>query len=353
VNILSVDNLIVGQGLAGSCLASQVIRGGESLMVIDQQGHTRCSEVAAGLFNPVTGQNMVKSWMADALFPYLHGFYTDAENLTGEKFYHPLPIYRPFTSQAEQNEWMARSADKNFMGMIGEMHTSSFIAGVTDPYGGLVLKNSGFIQVRNFLQAVRKLLVRQGSFLEGLFKYDRLEILQGSISYENIRAKRIIFCEGYRVDENPWFGNLPLRPLKGETIDIKCELPKDVIINRGVYIVPGETNGTWKVGSTYDRDRSFTTTEAGRTELENKLKGLMTKHFEIIGQDWGIRPTTPDRRPVLGRHPEHEQLFIFNGLGTKGVTLAPYFSEALFLHFKNPANSLNKEVDVTRFKSVY
>jgi glycine oxidase len=354
VNILSVDNLVVGQGLAGSCLAVQIMEAGESLMVIDKPGYSRCSHVAAGLFNPLTGQNMVKSWMTDQLFPYLHDFYRNAEKSMGERFYHPMPVYRPFINQAEQNDWMARSTDENFASMIRHVHGSSVITGINDRYGGVMLKMSGFIQVGSFLDTVRRHLIDQGALTEELFDYNKLELKSGYVVYENIRAQRVIFCEGYRLDLNPWFKNLPLRPLKGETIDIKSEMLEDVILNRGVYMVPGARVGTWKVGSTYNgRDTSLTTTEAGRLELEKKLKDLMTAPFEIISQDWGIRPTTPDRRPVLGRHPEFEQLFIFNGLGTKGVTLAPYFSKALFHHIKNPANSLNKEVDVTRFKSLY
>nr|MBX2815191.1 FAD-dependent oxidoreductase [Saprospiraceae bacterium] len=43
----------------------------------------------------------------------------------------------------------------------------------------------------------------------------------------------------------------------------------------------------------------------------------------------GVRPTTPDRRPFLGQSSDQPGLFILNGLGTKGLSLAPYLSKVL------------------------
>jgi glycine/D-amino acid oxidase-like deaminating enzyme len=74
--------------------------------------------------------------------------------------------------------------------------------------------------------------------------------------------------------------------------------------------------------------------------------------YQIIGQEWGMRPTTADRRPVLGQHPEFNQLLVFNGLGTKGVSLAPYFSHTL-VQWMEKGIPLHKAVDVTRYKLLY
>jgi len=62
-----------------------------------------------------------------------------------------------------------------------------------------------------------------------------------------------------------------------------------------------------------------------------------------------MRPTTPDRKPILGVHPQHAQAVVFNGLGTKGVSLAPYFSGVLAEALENDA-PINKEVDIDRYK---
>jgi glycine/D-amino acid oxidase-like deaminating enzyme len=95
-----------------------------------------------------------------------------------------------------------------------------------------------------------------------------------------------------------------------------------------------------------------TVTSSGRQELQGKLDELVRFPVNIVDQDWGIRPTTPDRRPLLGRHPEQDRTFAFNGLGTKGVSLAPYWSEAMVRYMEN-GQPLNKEVDIERYKSLY
>lgn len=354
MNKPSVDYLIVGLGLAGSCMALQMMKRGRSFVVIDEPGHNKSTLVAAGLFNPVTGQNLVKTWMADVLFPYLAGFYRAAELLTGKSFFHPMPLYRPFSSVAEQNEWMGRSADPEFREIIESISPAPSVEGVRDPFGGLMLKNSGFLDTNMFVAAVCSKIAETASFRSTGFDYSKLVITGSGVSYEDISASRVIFCEGVRVISNPWFGQVPVRPLKGETIQIKSDYKKHVIINRGVYMVPGSNAGQWRVGSTYhQKDRTETATAAARLELELKLNDLVSFSFQITSQDWGIRPTTTDRRPILGKHPEFEPLYIFNGLGTKGVSLAPYFSEVLLQWIENPREGLNKEVDVTRFKSLY
>ncbi|HBA65740.1 MAG TPA: FAD-dependent oxidoreductase, partial [Methylococcaceae bacterium] len=57
---MDIDFLIVGQGLAGSLLAFELIQRNAQVMVVDD-GRENASEVAAGLINPVTGIRLVKS----------------------------------------------------------------------------------------------------------------------------------------------------------------------------------------------------------------------------------------------------------------------------------------------------
>jgi glycine/D-amino acid oxidase-like deaminating enzyme len=117
--------------------------------------------------------------------------------------------------------------------------------------------------------------------------------------------------------------------------------------------VPGAKPQEFKVGATYDfQERAEGTTPQARVELEEKLGAVLTAGFETIAQDWGIRPTVPDRRPILGSHPEAKNIVVFNGMGTKGISLAPYFSEILIRSLEN-GEGLNNDVDVNRYKSVY
>lgn len=349
-NATEVDFLIVGQGLAGSAIAMRAVARDYKILVLDEPLQNRSSLVAAGLFNPVTGRNMVKTWLADKIFPALFAYYTAVERQTKRKFFYSMPLYRPFGSIAEQNEWMGKSADVFYRNYIsGIFAAGGFDGKVNDPYGGITLKQSGFLDTRSYLEAVRDYLEARAAFQTGFFDADKLEVGQTAVRYAGVRAKRIIFCQGYENGSNPWFKTFPLIPLKGEFLTVQSAWEKDVILNRGVYMVPGTRRGEWRVGATYNRnDQSPEITSGARGELTQKLEDLICMPYTITGQQWGIRPTTPDRKPVIGGHPRHKSLIIFNGFGTKGVSLAPYFSEILIRWMENKG-TIDREADVTRF----
>jgi glycine oxidase len=347
-----VDYLIVGQGLAGSALAIQLIQRGKKVVVIDQPQKNTSSKIAAGLFNPVTGKKMTKTWLADVIFPHLHRFYEAAEKLTGQNFFHPMPLYRPFLTVEEQNEWMAKSADPTLTEYIETIFTASALPHVNDEYGGLMLRQSGYLDTELYMKAVHNWLLLTNSIWEGDFNNEDLKMHENGIFYKDWSASKIVFCQGEHTRFNPWFDWVPINALKGETLTVQTSFVPQQIINRGVYIVPSAPNEV-KVGSTYNfQDSEPVITEKARKELEEKLDGLVNFQYEIVGQEWGKRPTTPDRRPILGAHPKHPSLIIFNGMGTKGVSLTPYFSDVL-ARWMEGEGDLHNVVDVSRYKSLY
>ncbi|MBA4053241.1 MAG: glycine oxidase [Marivirga sp.] len=351
INSSHLDYIIVGQGLAGSAVAIQLMMRQKKILVIDQPLRNTSSNIAAGLFNPITGKKMVKTWMADKLFPYLHTHYRTVEALTGQKFFNPMPLYRPFLSYEEQNEWMAKSAEPQFQDYIEKVFTQSAFPGLLDPFGGLLLKQCGYLDTRHYVESVRTMLRQQAIVLMEDADDSDLLINDDGIQYRTFTADKIIFCNG--THQNKWFHWLPLRPLKGEAIRIETAYPQELIINRGVYMVPANAPGEWRVGATYNfQDNEPLVTGKARVELSEKLKELVSFPFNIVGQEWGLRPTTPDRRPIMGKHPACSRVYVFNGMGTKGVSLAPFFSEILIRSIENE-EPLNKEVDIERYKLLY
>ena len=346
-----VNYIILGHGLAGASLAIQLLKRGKKILVIDSPSPTTASRVAAGLFNPITGRKMVKSWLADKLFSFLHQYYREVETSTARKFFFPMPVYRPFVSIEEQNEWMAKSIEPSFQNYVERVFTAPSFDGVKDPHGGLLLKQAGYLNTSEYLDAVRNLIGRENTFLEAHSTDADVVIDSQRVRYQNFEAERLVVCNGSH--DNPWFSWLPIRPLKGETLRIQCDYRESTILNRGVYIVPAAERGQWRVGATYDQeDKEPGATEKAKAELVEKTQELIAFPFNIVQQEYGFRPTTPDRRPIIGRHPEMERVFTFNGLGTKGVSLAPYFSDVLARFIEN-GEPINKEVDIERYKLLY
>jgi len=141
---------------------------------------------------------------------------------------------------------------------------------------------------------------------------------------------------------------LPFKLVKGEVLNIDVSLPVDKVINRGVFILP--KNGRHSVGSTYEHnDLSYIPSEKGIKNLEDRLSKLYQGKYDIINVTAGIRPATYDRRPFIGKHPEHPAVSIFNGFGTKGVSLVPYFA-GQYVNYLLQGGELMPEVDVTRVK---
>jgi glycine oxidase len=344
---MKVDYIVVGQGLAGSAIAAQLIKLKKHFVVFDDADSNNSSRIAAGLFNPITGRKMSLTWLAHKLFPYLDQFYKELEHQSGESFFHPMPLYRPFISIEEQNEWIVRQAEPAYAGFIEKIHTNNYESAVFNPYGGLLLRQCGFLNTQKYIQAIGILIQRHATLLREVFSPEEIQISENSVSYKDWQAGRLIWCTG--VHQNKFFDWLPIRPLKGETLSIKAALRRELIINRGVYMVP-EGGDCWRVGSTYNfHDKKPEASEEGRRELERRIRELIRVPFNVVDHQWGFRPTTPDRRPIAGAHPVHKNLIIFNGLGTKGVSLAPYFSEVL-VRWLEKEGSINKEVDIDRFK---
>ena len=169
------------------------------------------------------------------------------------------------------------------------------------------------------------------------------------IQYKNIKAKHIVFAEGFGMHANPYFNDLPLDGTKGELFIIKApELDLDVIINTSVFILP-LGNHLFKVGATYNwKDKTDVPTKEGKAELLIRIMEILNCDFEIVEHFAGVRPTVKDRRPLVGTHPDHVNVHILNGLGTRGVMLAPAMAKVLFEHVEL-GKPLDVAVDIKRF----
>lgn len=349
-----VDYLIVGQGLAGSTLAMECIRRGKKVYVVDEPGQNRASVISAGICNPITGRAMKKSWLADRLFPFLQDWYTDSEKILGGKFFTRLPVYRPFLSREEQQEWSAKADDETLRLFVERVWTQPFVGDkLNNPHGGLEVRQSGMLDVIRWVTAVREMLKEKEMYLTEFF--DEGEVRIGDdVSYGDVRASYLIFCNGLAARNSKWFHWLPLRPLKGETLTLRSvSFPADKIISRGVYLVPANRNGVFVAGSTYEHEPFVEgTSEAGLIHLRRQLDKWIRSPYEVIHQDWGMRPAVTDRRPLLGSHPGSSKTIIFNGLGTKGVSLAPYFASVL-IDWLDRGAALPPEVNISRFKALY
>ena len=342
-----IDYLIVGSGLAGISFAEQALRNQKAIFVIDSNLQNS-SKIAGGLYNPVILKRFSKIKDAQSQLHLMNEFYQIIESKLNIRFDFKVPILRKFFSIEEQNNWFIASDKEGLSPFLSTNLIKKKYKGIDSPYDYGEVLQTGYVDVALLLEKYREYLFKNELFSDEVFDYTLLESHSNFVQYKDIEAKHIIFAEGFGMHSNPYFNHLPLDGTKGELFIIKApELNLDVIVNTSVLFLP-LGNDLFKVGATYNWiDKTSTPTEEGKQELIDRIKEILICDFEIIQHLAGVRPTVKDRKPLIGRHPMHSQLYLLNGLGTRGVLLAPAMAKALFeyIEYEIP---LDSSIDIKR-----
>ena len=339
----TINFLIVGQGIAGTTLAHKLYENGKSVHLIDNNHQSSSSLIAGGVIHPMSFKRAILSWKADSLIPVAKAYYDAFETAFKTKVFHELDMIRVFSTMEEQNNWQGRMADSPMKEIIGDEELS-----LGFPLGSGKVNMAGRLDVALYLTRSKEFFKEKDIISEEQFDYNQLTHSETGIEYKGIEAENIIFCEGFKINQNPYFKYIPLSPTKGEILIIKTKDLPDCILSQGCFVMP-IGNNKYVLGATYDRENiNQETTKLGKEQLIEKLKAIGDFDFDIIEHRAGVRPTTHDRRPILGTHPKNSNMHIFNGLGSKGVMLAPHFAGEL-IEYITKGVQLNKEVSVTRF----
>lgn len=350
----SYDYFIIGQGIAGSVLAVNLIQREKKVLVIDDDHQTSASVVAAGLVNPVALKRMVPSWRVNELLPSAIQFYREAEKLfNSDTFYHEREILKPFSNKDEVEQWRANASKPVGEYLSQELIPSFHPEYYYNPFGCGVIRQGASLSTVPFLLSSRDFLKANNALLVDRFSFDGLKVSDSNVTYRNYSASRIIFCEGFRAIYNPYFSWLPFRLTKGELLEVTIPgLETEKVVNKGVFILKKDAS-SYRVGATYQWNNLDAAPSAeARQELCSKLEKIMHHPYEVKDHLAGIRPTVKDHRPFIGKNPDHPSVYIFNGLGSKGVMMAPYFAAHFADHLENNI-LLDPEVDIARHYDEY
>lgn len=346
--MMKVDYIIVGAGLAGLCMARFCLKHNKSFVVIDHAERTS-SKVAGGMFNPVVLKRFTSIWEAEAQIELADVFYPELEHLLNNSFYHKLPIYRKFASIEEQNNWFQACDNLVTAPFLNDQLYKSNFPFIKSEFNFGEVYKTGFLDVNSFVSAYQQYLKELGQLIELEFKYDDLKCFDDGVIYQHITAKQIVFAEGFSMQNNPYFNYLPLDGTKGELLYVRIpKLKLRSIVKSVVFIIP-LGNDLYKVGATYNwQDKTDELTNTAYDELIEGLETLIDCEYEAVRHLAGIRPTVKDRRPLVGKHYQHKNIYILNGLGTRGVLLAPYLADKLIQNIENNV-PLDRNIDVARY----
>lgn len=345
---MKVDYLIIGCGLAGIHLCELALNNGKSVLVVDNNSQ-HSSTVAGGLYNPVVLKRFTPVWKSKEQLALVNSVYNELENKLGVKLDYKIPVWRVFNSIQEQNNWFTASDNVKLSEYLSTSIQKNTNKSIPAPFGFGVVKSTGRIDTTSLVKAYKSYLSKEEKLLKEDFSYEAIQIENNSIYYKGIQAKNIVFAEGFGLKNNPYFNHLPLKGTKGELLTIHApDLKIDFVLKGSVFLIP-LGNDLYRVGATYEwEDKSNKITKEGREELLKKLKTVINCSFKVVEQHAGIRPTVIDRRPLVGTHHEHKKLHVLNGLGTRGVMIAPYVAEKLFESIEK-CKEIDSEMNITRF----
>jgi len=286
--------LIIGQGLAGICLAWDFLRRGVPFRIADR-GEGGSTRVAAGLINPITGKNFEPSWRIADFHPQAIAFYRSLEEEFGLTLWHPLPVLRLASSEKEWAKISAKIDLPEVRPWVGATRAipKSFL-------GGVELTGGGWLDTRKFVQ----------------LSADHFRELGLSAQ----TGKPRIRCEGAAGLIAGSMGGH--RCAKGEILTVQADWPETHIrIGAGGWLVP-IGGGCFRVGSTYDWDNlDEQATAAGLERITAIAAKLGGADFEVIAHVAGIRPILRRSQPLVGKDESGD--WVFNGLGSKGTLYAP------------------------------
>jgi len=349
-----LDCIIVGQGIAGTVLSYELLKEHKTFIVVDNNPPDSSSKIAAGLYNPVVFKRLAKSWMIEELLPVAHNTYKEMAGLLGKNFMFEKEIVKLFVSREEQHFWIKKSKTEEMkIYLSSEVHPYPCHQFIESPTGFAKVKKAGYLAIFDLLINYQDFLRKNKLLKTATFLYNDLRIENETVHWKEYKAKKVVFCEGYKAINNPFFSWLPFVLTKGQLLTIKVEnLNIQEIINKGVFILP-LGDDLFKIGATYEWNKiDEQQTEKGKAELLSKLEKILKTPYEVVEHKAGIRPTVKDRRPFLGVHPKFKNLVIFNGMGTKGVLLAPYFAKELIAFLEKKKN-LHIEVNIERYYSLF
>lgn len=335
--------LIVGQGVAGTMLAFELEQKGVDFHILDK-GINHSSAVAAGIINPLVFRRTTLAWGVEHSWDLTIKRYRELEKKLNTKFFSTMPMRRMFASEQESASWSEKAMKHPFQNHITRFQSNETPDYVKNTFGQGKIIETHHVDVKQFLNATKRYFLDGGKLTIAELNYEDLEdeLLRGKWS-------QVVFCQGYENTKNPFFNFVPINTTKGQVLTIQSAvIAEDELLNRKCFLLP-VGNQKFRVGATYEWDTTdLATTDQARSEILDKLNTLVDAPFTFIDQQAGIRPTTPDRRPILGVHPDNEKMFIFNGLGTRGYLLAPWCAR-LMADCVVEGKEVPKEMDLMRW----
>lgn len=336
---------VIGGGIAAACSAERLARENSQIDIFCAD-----STLAAGASGNAQG----------AVYPLLQADFTPATELYTEAFvyaaryyqqhakeaFHPCGLLQlAFTDQVQQRQAKILSRTPypaDFVRAV-EQPEASELAGISVDSGGLYFPGAGWAQPRELVESLvaascaRVHLSARVNGLQHTANGWQLHSNNSTHTYDDV----ILAC-GEAVAEFDQ-GLLDIRPVAGQVSSIQTSSPLDdlrlVLCHKG-YITPA-LSAQQCVGASFRK---------GELSHENKAEDdahnlELLRTYVSTSKDLPlhvqsartrVRATTADHLPVVGPMPlQAAGLWVLSGLGSRGLTSAPWCAELLTAQLYN------------------
>ena len=371
------DVVVVGQGVAGTMLAFHLNKMGAKVLIIDSDHEKSSSMVSAGLIDPLFGSRLRSVFEFDQAFSYASQVYLELEQLVDCSFFKPMSAKRYISTPL--NNKQVKKASSYLVNTGGGLNDFKLRESFGSSYLSLETENSSLLNVSLLLKKMRGYFDTSRNIVSKRVSEAELVALLSSLEKDECLGgdTKVVFCDGWQSVSNPFFSWLPWFCTFGELMTFRFKndpgLSRKHIHFFNQWLVPsGESE--WVFGSNYIPMSSL-------GDLKNDVPNVCTDRIDLIYKKWaddvigkgvkgesirtenlskidilsinsGIRPTLKDAKPVMGPHPKYSNIWIFNGLASKGSLYAPLVAKQCSESLLNGA-SICEKFGVARFYSFY
>lgn len=359
---MPVDFCILGAGLAGLTIADKLSEYKKTVTIVDPNNLADgASGVPVGLVNAATGRYSSLAWNGIKGYKYIVATLKKIQSTTSQKLFDQTGIIRPapnlqFAKRMRESFETTKWPD-GWIYWLDKDELQAKYPNLDCVEGGIWLPLDLNVYMPEFLEAYKNYLIKKGVnfHFNSDYKLNNNNNNNWDVhlaSGETICTKNLITAAGVKSSSIKQWEYLPLHPVKGQIAILQVNKPypyKSTVYNTG-YALKYKQNKII-AGSTYEHNfENEKPNKEGKNRLLKNLKLILPNIEEsIVDVDmWaGLRASSPNRLPILGRHPKYKNSYIFTGFGSKGLLYSSYLSEVLCQFIIEDA-ALPKSIDVSR-----
>lgn len=346
----TADIVVVGGGIVGAAAAYEATRAGATTVLVDRHDPGAATSAGAGILSPETTANPDDHWyrFAGAAAEHYRQLVPQLEDDTGQRTGYAECGALCLALHGDEIPWYRERVDLAYRRGARVLEITSDEAVqrfplLRPPAAAFFNSTAARVDGRSMSAALRGAAAHAGcsavsAEVTGL-RAEGDRVLDVQTPDEHIACGSVILAGGAWSSgfERLLRCTLPIGPLKGQIVHLEVGAAQTTGVGgwpivqpvANYYLVPWE-DGRVVCGGTLEPEAAFDTrpTAMGVYQLlREALRMAPGLRAATLGEvRVGLRPTSSDDLPVLGRLPGWSNVYVASGHGTEGLLLGPYSS---------------------------